>query len=294
MKNTYPLISIVIPLYNKGKFVKRGLDSVQKQSYTNWEVIIVDDGSTDNSFDYVKPYLLDKRFKYFYKDNGGVSSARNYGVEKANGEYIVFLDADDYFINTCLENLNDTRLRYSTMAVVSNFATEDRIKGILRPSSVKLFPGVLRNNFRSWFVDGVIPRTGAAMFHKSILQRFPYKEYLSRFEDAEELFNIMRETVFAYTPHIAMVYTQDVKGLSIKLDAEKDFTTHIDFKNKSFWERILLAQIIQLGITSYPSLKLKKKYEEWMKYITYYKIINVFIRLRKKIITRILVFSKYR
>lgn len=68
-----------------------------------------------------------------------------------------------------------------------------------------------------------MPRTGAALFYKSLLIKFPYKEYLSRFEDAEELFNIMRETRFAYTPKITMVYTQDVKGLSIRSNAEEDF-----------------------------------------------------------------------
>ena len=245
---------------------------------------------TDDSAEYVKPYLLDRRFKYHYKENGGVSSARNYGVKKSKGDYIIFLDADDYFMNTCLETFNSTRLKYSTMAVVSNFVTKNNSNGKLYPSSIKLFSGILKNNFRSWILDGIVPRTGAALFHKSLLIKFPYKEYLSRFEDAEELFNIMRETRFAYTPKITMVYTQDVKGLSIRSNAEEDFSTQIDFNNKSFWERILLAKILQCGIALYPSLELKNKYADWIFYLTILKQINRFLKIRNSLVYKILLY----
>lgn len=99
------LLSVIIPVYNKGEAIKRGLDSIVDQTYSHWEVEIVDDGSTDNSVEYIKPYLLDSRFHYYYKENGGVSSARNYGLNKAQGKYIIFLDADDYFLPRAFEIL---------------------------------------------------------------------------------------------------------------------------------------------------------------------------------------------
>ena len=92
------MISVVMPLYNKEKSVRSTLESVLNQSYTDWELVIVDDGSTDNSLNVVSERIRElenERFKVIHKENGGVSSARNCGIQKAQGEYIAFLDADD-------------------------------------------------------------------------------------------------------------------------------------------------------------------------------------------------------
>lgn len=90
-------ISVIIPIYNTEKFLKRSLDSVMNQSYRNLEVIMVDDGSTDKSAEICKEYAAkDPRFLYFYEENSGPSAARNLGLEKCTGNYIAFLDPDDY------------------------------------------------------------------------------------------------------------------------------------------------------------------------------------------------------
>lgn len=90
-------LSIIVPVYNSEKHILRCLDSVKKQIFSDFEVIIVDDGSFDKSADKIRDYCLaDNRFKYFYKTNGGASTARNYGLEKAVGEYIGFVDSDDW------------------------------------------------------------------------------------------------------------------------------------------------------------------------------------------------------
>ena len=92
-------ISIVIPVYNVEKYLQECVDSVVKQSYKNIEIILVDDGSKDNS-----PKLCDElaktddRIKVIHKENGGVSSARNVGLANAEGEYIAFVDADDFVL----------------------------------------------------------------------------------------------------------------------------------------------------------------------------------------------------
>ncbi|TDW47149.1 glycosyl transferase family 2 [Flavobacterium sp. 270] len=90
------LVSVIIPCYNQGVFLNEALESVYNQIYTDWECIIVNDGSTDNT-ETVAQYWVNKdnRFKYFYKNNSGVSSTRNFGISKAIGEYIQFLDSDD-------------------------------------------------------------------------------------------------------------------------------------------------------------------------------------------------------
>ncbi len=89
-------ISVVVPAYNQGAFLAETLDSVWAQTYENWECIIVNDGSTDNTEDIALAYCKkDKRFVYVKKENGGLSSARNAGLEVAKGDYIQFLDSDD-------------------------------------------------------------------------------------------------------------------------------------------------------------------------------------------------------
>ena len=102
-------ISIVIPVYNVESFLERCLDSVQNQTYKNTEVIIVNDGSTDNSPAIIDKYVANNpNFKSFTIENSGQGGARNYGIEKSSGEYIAFLDSDDYIAPNCIERLAQT------------------------------------------------------------------------------------------------------------------------------------------------------------------------------------------
>lgn len=96
MKKSNPLVSIIVPCYNQSKYLDEALQSVLDQSYENWECIIVNDGSFDETEDVAKKWCYkDSRFKYYYKINGGLSSARNRGLQIATGDFIQFLDSDD-------------------------------------------------------------------------------------------------------------------------------------------------------------------------------------------------------
>lgn len=90
------LISVIIPTYNRGKYIAQAIDSVLKQDYRPLEVIIVDDGSTDATREIVESY--GSCIRYFYKDNAGSASARNFGVDKASGKFLAWLDSDDYYL----------------------------------------------------------------------------------------------------------------------------------------------------------------------------------------------------
>jgi glycosyltransferase involved in cell wall biosynthesis len=103
--------SVIVPLYNKAPYVKKALESICAQTYKDFECIIVDDGSTDNSLAVVKEFverfkILDFRFKILNQENAGVAVARNNGVAKSNGEYVCFLDADDWWEANYLEEMN--------------------------------------------------------------------------------------------------------------------------------------------------------------------------------------------
>ncbi len=96
-------ISVIVPVYNVEKYLHRCIDSILVQTFTDFELLLIDDGSTDKSREICDEYEgKDKRIRVFHKDNGGASSARNVGLDNANGEYICFCDADDFVDRTWL------------------------------------------------------------------------------------------------------------------------------------------------------------------------------------------------
>lgn len=120
------LISIIVPIYNVEKYLRQCLDSIQDQSYQNFECLLINDGSPDNSADICKEYVSkDPRFRYIEKENGGVSSARNLGLEHSKGEYITFIDSDDWVDLDYLEVLHSKIKEYNTDFVISSYKKFD-------------------------------------------------------------------------------------------------------------------------------------------------------------------------
>lgn len=105
------LISIVIPVYNAEKYLRQCLDSIISLTYDNWECLLVDDGSKDGSPAICDEYVAkDSRFQVFHKENGGVSSARNMGLDNSNGQWICFVDADDYLSPNYLNDIGNDNI----------------------------------------------------------------------------------------------------------------------------------------------------------------------------------------
>lgn len=104
MTNT-PLVSVIMPLYNKRPYVKRAIESIRQQTFTDWELIIVDDGSTDGSPDEIP--RKDARIRLFHQRNKGPGAARNRGIKSTSGEFVTFIDADDYYYPQKLETEMD-------------------------------------------------------------------------------------------------------------------------------------------------------------------------------------------
>ena len=118
-------VSVVVPVYNSEKYIDRCIESLLHQSYSNIEIILVNDGSTDNSLNILKEYKrLDKRIKVLSQKNGGAGSARNKGIRHASGDFLTFLDSDDCFSQYAIENMmsvvdNDTDIVIGGVRVYS-------------------------------------------------------------------------------------------------------------------------------------------------------------------------------
>ena len=116
------LVSIIIPTYNVENYVCRGIESCINQTCKNIEIVIIDDGSTDNTPNIIKKYAEnDKRIKYFFQKNHGVSNARNKGLDFASGDYVIFLDSDDWLELNTVEYLLNMKKKYENYFITTNF-----------------------------------------------------------------------------------------------------------------------------------------------------------------------------
>ncbi len=129
--NNVPVISIVIPLYNKGKYIARALDSVFAQTFEDYEVIVVDDGSTDNGPDVVRQYA-DLRLRLIKQANAGPGAARNRGIKESNAKYVAFLDSDDEWLPnflavSCLHLKQNTNCALTTVGFYFNEVSGQKV-----------------------------------------------------------------------------------------------------------------------------------------------------------------------
>ena len=116
-----PVISVIVPVYNKKRYIERTLQTIQQQSLRNFECLLIDDGSTDGSGEICDVFAeRDSRFKVFHIPNGGVSNARNLGLDQALGDYVTFVDADDEMHNVFLENLYECAAYSQAPIVIGN------------------------------------------------------------------------------------------------------------------------------------------------------------------------------
>lgn len=205
------MISVIIPLYNAYNTIQECLLSVQRQTYKDFEVIIIDDGSTDLSASLCKRFCdEDKRFIYIYKKNEGVSTARNMGIENSKGDKICFLDSDDTFSPDYLKHLSENSADlvitgakvYGTSTIYSKYETDRNII-------------VSADNINKLIRLGGINVVWGKMFKKDILNKF-----IIRFD---KKFSYGEDTLFVAT---YLIYCKNVSVLNYT-----DYNYRIEQKN---------------------------------------------------------------
>ncbi len=138
-----PFFSIVIPTYNRADFLEKTIDSVLQQSFQDFEILVVDDGSTDNTNEIVRN-ISDSRVHYHFKENEERGAARNYGFDKSEGEYVVFLDSDDLFSKEHLSTLNEHLAKKQEKFICTRYDFVDE-KGLRRNSPMSLIKSGYHN-----------------------------------------------------------------------------------------------------------------------------------------------------
>lgn len=273
------MVSIIIPLYNKEFAIEQTLCSVIKQTYCDFEIIVSDDGSTDRSASIVKELAKkDKRIRYYKKENGGVSSARNFGLSKANGEWIIFLDADDEMMPTNIETLLYLANKYKVKLAASNISVKE-CDGTMHDIELRTDQEMCFKNFiKALLGNQAVFASGACIYQKALLGDKPYNETLSRYEDADFELNLFRGNTVAFTPQVTFIHHGEFAELS-KIqnnDKAKDFIFNMEFSNKSFWQKAKMGQYINEGCHTYfgGGKCLKDKYGIFY----YYKYVYLVVR----------------
>lgn len=194
-KEQLDLISIIVPVYNVENYIEKCIISIINQTYKNLEILLIDDGSTDNSGNICKLWSLkDKRIKYFYKKNGGVCSARNKGLAEANGEYIGFIDADDWISPIMYERLYFLLKKYNCNLSICGRTRVIEEKYIEYPQTgIFYFPNSrIEMKFLSCPFDLNISVN--KLYHKSLFKKLRFPTNMTYAEDLFIVPDILSQT----------------------------------------------------------------------------------------------------
>ncbi|KGN74585.1 capsular biosynthesis protein CpsI [Porphyromonas gulae] len=204
-----PFFSVVIPLYNKEETISETIHSVLSQTFDNFEVIVVNDGSRDNGPSVVGK-IQDPRIIMVHQENAGVSAARNKGVERALGKYIAFLDGDDKWKNNHLEELYTLITEYSGQAsvFVTNFVRRFP-DGEIYVNRNDLKRGIIRNYFKHCIKGSVINSSCVCIKKDVLLAIKGFNPKYSMGEDTDLWNRLARKYSIAYTPAITSIYDID-------------------------------------------------------------------------------------
>lgn len=251
-----PKISIIIPVYNKESYLNRSLDSVLEQTFADWECLLIDDGSLDRSGFICDDYSKrDKRFIVVHKENGGVSSARNCGLENAKGEYIFFMDADDEIAPDTLEK-NQTLLAKNPDLLEYPITYKYNTDSPLSKKSEYLF---LHDSYaiQDFVFNNNRNEVCGYFFHSSFIGNHRFREDIAIGEDLFFMITLLPYCQkFIASPYGSYLAYVTPRSAMTSLSMEQQF-------RKRLW---LLNEILSLP-SSYGALKVDYLYMEIKNYI---------------------------
>jgi len=228
MKTSNPLFSIILPTYNRASMLHIPIESIIAQTYKNWELIIIDDGSTDNTKEIVNSFH-DDRIQYFWQENKERSAARNFGINIASGQWICFIDSDDYYLENHLEGLH-SKIEAENFRKAFYFTNLSR----LVDNKIEHYPSCIPTNsndvnFLFTLNIGLIPARWCVS--KEILRKHTFNEDISISEDVDLAVRIVNEFPLIHVDQHSVVYV-----------IHDDNTTNL--KNNVFQKRLEVSRNI--------------------------------------------------
>lgn len=316
-----PKVSVIIPTYNRAKYLPEAIDSVLNQTYQDFEIIIVDDGSTDNTEDIVCQYVegAPERIRYLHQNNKGVSAATNNGIIESKGEYICFLDDDDYYLRQSLElrtkalnlydadiiigKLNRIYVATSQGKIDSSFPLKYRKAVIKRHGKFYICDGP--TFFKMAINKGFFVHTSAIMFKKQFLNQIGlFDESLKSSQDIDIYFRVFSsaknfiyidDTLSSYRHHLNR-HSNDLNRLF--LDERRRYIKQIKYLNEKKFDnklvkdtkrRICARKYKIKGISNYRSGHNVTALKNYLKSWEIYKDNETFYLLIKTLVPRFLV-----
>lgn len=236
-----PIVSIIIPIYNRAHLIGETLDSVLVQTYANWECIVVDDGSTDNINDLICFYITkDSRFRFYNRPETkrkGANSCRNFGVQKSLGDFLLFLDSDDILKQDCLQTRLEVFEKYPfldfaifSMGLIKNNKLEEYNYLDLKDAN--------RERLISLFITGPLPwnMTRPLWREDFFLKHIGFNEELDMFDDDEFNLRVVYDQNVKFkfvnsTDCFYRIYKENVSKYKDKIFVEKLFQSHLILLN---------------------------------------------------------------
>lgn len=237
-----PLVSVIISTYNYAYYLQRSIKSILTQTYANIELIVIDDGSTDATASLMDTY---SSVQYVYQDNKGLSSARNNGIRRARGKYLVFLDADDWLQPDAIENNMAVFPQHPHIAFVSgNYFLLRAETGILE----EVVASVSENHYMELLQRNYIGMHAAVMFSDWVLQKMQYDESLAACEDYDLYLRIARQYPVAHHQKFIATYYFHENGLSHNYKIMMDAIITVMKKQETCIESPLEKVAYQVGL----------------------------------------------
>lgn len=272
-----PFVSIVIPLYNKEKAIVSTLRSILDSTFQDFEIVIVDDGSTDGSVSAARS-VSDHRIRLISRRNGGPSAARNTGAKAAKGEWILFFDADDILYPDGLAILvSGTRHKDVTIVNAMMDSVDENGTPVERNNSIRqglIPPGA---NLRMLFFHRIVPRSNNTLIRSDYMLKNLFDESLIRFEDSEVSLRWAKTGVFYGINKPVAALRLGWREACFSDDAKftKDWGASLPFEKGDFWNNCFLARILSSTIKAYP-LRLSYLENKYSDYLYYRPISDLF------------------
>ena len=256
-----PLVSVIIPTYNHAIYLKKAINSILNQTYKNFEIIVIDDGSTDNTKDIMAEF---KGVKYIYQENAGLSAARNNSISFSSGEFLVFLDADDWLYPQALSIQIDYFLSKPNLSLVSGSHIKiyvDENKFFINSAA-----DIKEDNFIKLLKSNYISHPAAVMIRRKIFEMYFFNTEFRSCQDYDLYLSIARNHNIIHHSEIVSAYRLHSSNMS---------------SNYSLMLMELL-KVLEKHKISIASAQEKKAYAEGRKLIIDYYTKNLYFnKLRK-------------